>query len=345
MLFNLEVDTGDRVTGYLVPDGYSAVPIIRVCSRGEQILVFQANELRESLVAAQRHETGRCGFTIDLASVPKLTTIPDLELFDHQTGLLIYRRPQPFMIQKKLFRLELHLFPLWRLDEAIGPSFQYFAKGIENRGRETVTQMFLLNQVNSVYVSGRILYRNYSYFIDSGFQTIFLIQNPYEELAERLLVLNKSNQLSVDYLGMRDTLGMRSAIAFAENLKTQDEKAMRRALRQMPIDVAATFANPLVRQLTVTAPDEMPGAGAVASALDLLGSFAVVGIRHEPQHFLYAVGELLNIDPAQLPPIPQFPKVAALARLLQSTGAVDHLLEKDLELYHTVVEAFKKSAM
>jgi hypothetical protein len=345
MLFNLEVDTGDRVTGYLVPDGYSAEPIIRACSHGKQILVLPANELRESLVVAQRHENGRCGFTIDLKNLPELPNLSDLELFDHQTGLLIYRRLQSFMIQKKVLRLELHLLPLRHLDETIGSKFQYFAKGIENFGRETVTQMFLLNQVDSVYVSGRILYKNYSYFIDNGFQTILLIQNPYEELAERLLVLNKASQLGSDNLGVRDNLGLRSAIAFAESLPLHDEKAMRRALWQMPDDVAAILANPLVRQLTVTAPDEMPSGAAVASALDLLASFAVVGLRHEPDHFIQGVSELLNIDASQLPTVPQLSIVPTLARILQGTRAVDNLLEKDLELYHLVVKAFESSGL
>jgi hypothetical protein len=344
MLFNLETDTGDRVTGYLVPDGFSTVPVIRACSRGEQILVLSANELRESLIASGRHQTGQCGFRIDVGSVPDLPHMLDLELFDDETGLLIYRRPQPSMIQKNVLRLESHLFPLWQLDERIGSSFQYFAKGIENLGRETVTQMFLLNQVNSVYIAGRILYKNYSYFIESGFQTIFLFQNPYDELAERLLVLCMSNHLRTDHLGMRDSLRMRSAIAFAERLPMTDERAMRRALRQMPMDVASTFANPLVRQLTASSPDEMPTGGAIASALDLLASFAIVGLRHESDNFVRAIGEFLNMDSSQLPPIPQFSKVSPLARLLESTGAVDHLLEKDLELYNFVVDAFNKSA-
>jgi hypothetical protein len=343
MLFNLEADTGDRVTGYLVPDTFSAVPIIRVCSNGEKLLVLSANEVRNSLVVAGRHETGQCGFTVDSTTVPELSSLTDLELFDDETNLLIYRRPQSFMIQKKLLRLEFHLLPLWRFDDAFNRSFQYFARGVESLGRETVTQLFLLNQVNSVYVSGRILYKNYSYFIDSHFQTIFLLQDPYEELAERLLVLNKSARLGTGHLGTRDSLAMRAAIQFAATLPLRDDKSMLRALRQMPPDVAATFANPLVRQLTSSTPDEMPSGGAVATALDLLASFAVVGLRHESDRFLHGVAELLNLDPARLPRIPQFSQVPALARLLKSASVVDALLEKDLELYHYINEAFKKS--
>jgi hypothetical protein len=344
MLFNLEVDTGDRVRGYVVPDGYSAVPVIRVCSGGEMILVISANEVRDSLIVAGRHETGRCGFTIDTKELPALPDLADLELFDDETGLLIYRRPQASMIQKKLLRLECHLFPLWHFDEIFRGSFQYFANGIENLGRETVTQLFLLNHVNSVYVSGRILYKNFSYFIESGFfQTILLIHDPYEELAERLLVLNKCRRIGTGHLGTRDATAMRTAIDFAEALPLHDDKAIHRAFRQMPADVAASFANPLVRQLTSSTPDEMPSGGAIASALDLLASFALVGLRSQPDKFLHGVGELLNIDSARLPRIPLFPSVPPLAHLLRNSRAVEHLLEKDLELYQYLVDAFEKS--
>ena len=37
MLFNLEEDTGERVRGYVVPDGFSGVPSIRICGRGGEL--------------------------------------------------------------------------------------------------------------------------------------------------------------------------------------------------------------------------------------------------------------------------------------------------------------------
>lgn len=170
MLFNLEEDSGGRVTGYVVPDGFSAVPTIRVCGRGQELATFAANEKREALVQAGRHETGQCGFSIDASLVPDIAELADLELYNVESGILIYRRPRPDNIKKKLLRIETHLFPLWSVDNAIAPQFQYFAKGIENLGRETVTQLFLLNRVESVYLSGKILYRNYAFFVKSGFK-------------------------------------------------------------------------------------------------------------------------------------------------------------------------------
>ncbi|MGO9006990.1 MAG: hypothetical protein ACLQIQ_08405 [Beijerinckiaceae bacterium] len=343
MLFNIEQDFGERVIGYVVPDGYSGVPTIRVCNKGEELYTFAANEKREALVHAGRHETGQCGFSIDTSVLPDLRDLGDLELFDAETDILIYRRPRPHNIKKKLLRLETHLFPLWTLDNAIAPQFQYFAKGIESFGRETVTQLFLLNRVESVYLSGKILYKNYGYFIESGFQTLMMLQDPYEELAERLLVLSKIRQVGAAHLGMRESVALEPAMDFAEALPTQDEKGLRRALRQMPENVTALLANPLVRQLTTASPDEMPGGGAVAAGLDILANSALVGLRREPGKFLQGLAELVEIEADLLPHTPRFATVAPLAQLLKNSGEVDRILEKDIELYHYVEAAFNKS--
>jgi hypothetical protein len=342
MLFNIEEDSGDRIVGYIVPDGYSGVPTIRVCNKDKEILRFSANEKRDALVYAGRHETGQCGFSIDPGILANLRDLPDLQLFEAETGILIYRRSKSHNIKKKLLRLETHLFPLWTLDDAIAPQFQYFAKGIEAHGRETATQLFLLNAVDSVYLSGKILYKNYSYYVESGFQTFMMLQDPYEELAERLLVLSKIRQVGTAHLGVRESAALEPAMDFAEALPTEDEKALRRALRQMPENVMALLANPLVRQLTAATPDEMPGGGAVAAGLDILANSALVGLRNEPGRFLQGLAEILEIEADSLPRTPRFATVPPLAQLLKNSGEVDGILEKDRELFHYVETAFNK---
>jgi hypothetical protein len=344
MLFNLEADTGAAIVGYVVPDGYSAVPAIVLRSKNKEVLVQPANEVRPALVVAGRHETGTCGFRIDETAAPGLSRMEDLELYEAQTNVLIYRRPQAHHLARKILRLETHLLPLWRLDNALKSQFQYSSLGIESLGRETTTQMFLLNHVNSVYVSGRLLYKNYVNHIESRFETIFMMHNPYEEMAERLLVLQKIKTSGSNVLGMRDNLSMQSAMDFAHSLRFDDEAALTKALRKMPLTVANTLADPIVRQLTTTTPDEMPTGRSVSAALDLLASFAVVGLRRTAKTFLDAVGEFAGMDPATLPELSKYQSVATLARALKNSHEVDVLLEKDLELYQHVTSAFKKLA-
>jgi hypothetical protein len=347
MLFNMETDTGDRITLYLVPDGYSEVPAVRLRRDGQDILTLPANEIREALVVAGRHETGECGFSIGPEHVPDLQNIADLQICDAETGVLVYRRPMSSAIRKKILRLESHLFPLWRLDDALGKRFQYYQKGVETFGRETVTQLFLLNQIPSVYLSGRVLFKNYAYYVDAGFETICMLQNPYNEIAERLLVLSNVNRHGTGHLGLRDNLGMRSAIDFAEYLLEdgkcfEDKKILRQRLREIPDDAAASLANPVARMLTSSTPDEMPAGGAIASGLDLLASFAVVGLRDQADQFLGAVAGLTGVDANGLPPVPRFSKVAPLAEMIRESRQVEGLLETDLELYYTISSVWEK---
>jgi hypothetical protein len=343
MLFNLENDAGAKVTGYLVPDGYEGVPRIRVCSAGEELLIFSCNESRDALVHAGRHQTGQCGFSIDEDVLPNLQNMAQLELYEADSGVMIYRRRAPDMVARKILRLETHLFPLWRLDDALRPSFQYHARGVEALGRETVTQLFLLNAVDSVYISGRLLYNNYSYFVEAGFLTVVLMQDPYEELAERLMVLSKVRKVGAAFLGMRESLGLEPALNYAESLPYDDEKALRRALRLMPADVGAIFANPLTRQLTSATPDQMPNATSVSAALDTLATFAVVGVRHHLDKFRAALAELVGVEPVVLPAVNQIPRVRRLAEILKDSHQMDAILDRDLELFHHVREAHDKT--
>ena len=238
-----------------------------------------------------------------------------------------------------MLRLETHLLPLWRLDDAFEGAFQYFARGVERHGRESTLQMFHLTTIESAYVSGRVLYRGVARAAEERFQTVALLQNPYDELAERLLVLARANKNGLETLGMRDSLSFRGAAAFASALPTGDVKELKRALRRMPDDVATIFANPLVRQLTTNNPDEMPAQGAVAAALDALSGFALVGMREDPELFLKGFAELAGLDARSLPAPPRFATVAAFAERLRETGEVDGILEKDRELHHYLTQA------
>jgi hypothetical protein len=346
VLFNIEHDAGDRVVGYCVPDGFSAIPRLRVCASGRVLLCMEANEPRLALVTAGRHETGLCGFTIDESKVPRLAALPDLEVYDDETDILIYRRAHEGFIRRKVVRVETQLFPLWRLDDAIRGRFQHSVRGVEMLGRETVTQLLLLNQIESSYLAGRFLYRNYEMYLASGFDVVSLIQNPYDELAERLLVLREigRSEVASGILGPRDAMVYAPVIAFARNLPLDNPRDLKRALRSMPGEVAARLANPLVRQLSASTPDEMPNGAAVAVSLLALSSFKLVGLRHAPDQAVACLAEMLALDDRRLPIPAPFGTVSPLAALMREIGSLEVLLENDLEVYHHVAEASQKAA-
>ena len=345
MLFNIEGDVGVIVKGYVIPDAYDAHSNVVVRSGGHDVFVGKANIPMEYKVAPGRHLDHSCRFYIDVSHCKDLDKLTDLELRDEETNLLLYRRRSPRHLARKVFRLESHLLPLWRLDQALDYRFQYSGSRIENLGRETLLQMLTLWHVDSVYLSGRVLYRSIQFYLDNGFQIAFVMHHPYEELAERILVLKQMSATGAELLAPRDSGALKPVIAFAAALPLNNERALVRALRAMPKEVARALANPATLQLTSVNPDDPPGPRALTTALDALSTFEIVGLRRAPKTFLTALAELAEVPFATLPALGRLPGVTALAKRLRSTSAVDGLLELDLQLYSHIAEAYRRAAV
>lgn len=343
MLFNVEQDNGSELVAYLVLDDFSSIPSLVVSGGGNEMTV-EANETREALVGAGRHETGRCGFRLRSCDVPPLLS-PDLELREAQSGVLIYRRRPQDAVERKVLRLETHLLPLWRFDDAFGRHFQYSMSRIDRYGRETMTQMFLLTGMDSQYLSGRLMYKNFEYFIDDSWTVWICVQPPYVELAERLLLLKSVRKVgAAKLLSERDQISLLAAAEFAEGLSLDDPKALKRMLRSMSEEVAMKLSNPLIRQLAASTPDEMPTGGALASALDALARCNLVGFRDAFDSFVAGAAHSIDLPPNPTVGAPAMPVIQHLAALLKESKAAEHLLEKDLELYHLVADAQARAA-
>jgi hypothetical protein len=343
MLFNIEVDEGSRIVGYMVPDAFTGSPSLRITDGTSELLVLPCQEERAALVTAGRHETGRCGFTIDESIIAKLAQHEALEIYDQETNILIYRRRAPARVtQKRIFRLETHLFPLWRLDDSVEKYFQFFHKGIERPGRETTTQVFLLNNSTSLYLSGRLVLKAYENYINETFNCVALLRDPYTELAERLLTLKHVRGVGKEILGERDLMAFAPTITFAETIEI-DEKAVHRAFSTMSRAVIANLANPLTRQLAARTPDEVPTKGAVATSLGALSSFTILGLRERQDLFLAQLADLVGTVPETLPPITDFVRTAELAQLLREVPEAGILVEQDLEIYRQVRSAIEQA--
>ena len=282
MLFNVEEDLGFEVSGYVVCDGLSDSARLVFESGGRIVYEGLAELPREALVNAGRHHTGLCGFCVDNEMAPALHKMDDLVIRDADSGTLIYRRRRPEHIMKRVLRLESQLFPSWRFDNALNPYFQYAANQIEAYGRETVQQMLVLWNVSSVYLSGRLLYRAFQQHLEGQFDVIFSMHHPYEELAERLIVLAQIRKSGSGILGVRENMSLEPVMAFAQKLPLDNERQLARAFRDMPLPVARVLANPVVRQLTTTTPEALPTKSAVSAALATLSTFQVVGLRRAP---------------------------------------------------------------
>jgi hypothetical protein len=136
------------------------------------------------------------------------------------------------------------------------------------------------------------------------------------------------------------------AIEFASSLDFQDVSNFLRRLRQIPGDVELLLAEPLTRQLTVSAPDDMPVKGSVATALDVLANCRLIGFRECPEDFAAAVAEYLQAHDSEVlvAAIPYFDPIQPLAASLQEMRTVDHLIEHDHEIFDQVKKAYDEAS-
>lgn len=344
MLFSLESDGGDHILFYLVPDAHSEIPRAQVVVGGEPVLEWEANELREAVRVAGRHESGRCGFRLDCSMLPELPSIADLEIYEATSNLLVYRRRPPGAVAKKVFRLEPHLLPMLAFERSVKPYFHYCARQIENHGLESATQMFLVARIDSIYLSGRINYKNFDFYIDSVFEPVVFLSDPHVLLAERLLVLAKLWQAGkLGALSERDAMLLEPAAAFAAELPMNDGRGLKRALRNPPEEVAVALVNPVTRLLTAKTPSEMPRPGALSTALDTIAAFTIVGVEGDEHGFRDTFAQLIGADPDSLDP-PSIPgAVAQLADLLREEADVERLIDIDLDLFTAARNAHRKA--
>lgn len=340
MLFNIEHDRGAVIEGYLIPDGFSEEASILVTRDDGTAVVLPCDQPRPAVVASMRHATGMVGFRIDTSRMPDLASQRRLVIQDAKTGLLIYRRPpvdKP--VPLKLLRLELNIVPMLKFDAYCGSHFQYAISAVERFGHETTLQAFHLNAETSVYISGRLLLRNYEDFLDKGFKVIADIPDPYYEMACRLFILKRLAKGPVTFLGDRDRLILAPAAEHFAEVDLEDDKVVKRALKKAPDKVRSVLMSPITRQLVCTYPEQRVTRRDVAPAISTLSRFVVVGHGDDHAHFQQAVGELLSLPPMNIPIIPRHSILEELAERLRAMPIAELMLEEDLIFDHYVRQA------
>ncbi len=341
MLFSIDYDHGNEISLYVVPDSGGGTPSVRILNDDVELTVLSSNEDRPELIGAGRHATGKCGFVINDSVLPGVADLQGLDFIDVETGLLIYRRPRPTFIKEKIFRLETHLLPLWRIDDALKDRFQYWYRGIDRRGYETSQQVFCIADLDSAYISGRLFIKAVEYYLNTGFKSVALFRDPYEELAERLIILKSATPKTKELLGPRDAYTFEPVMDFlAAEVPELEEEPLRRMFRRAPQEVLAPLNNPLVRQLSCSTPDELPKKTAIAQSLLALSAFEVVSLRSDAAHFSEALCEMLGVPHDTVPVMKEFGRVAELAQKLKAIHEVEGVLDYDANIYEQTSHAF-----
>ena len=340
MLFSVENDNGASIRAYVIPDAAGLSPTVRILSAGAELAVVTATDVRPEILASGRHATGQCGFMIDDAVVPDLATYGDLEIVEAVSGLLIYRRKAPAFINAKVFRLETHLLPLWRFDDSLKERFQFWYKGVDRHGSETAMQVFCIHNLESAYISGRLLFNQVQVYLSHGYRSIAMFRDPFDELAERLIVLKNVGLQATELLGARDAMTYEPVIEALSEIETFDRASCKRFFKRAGQQVFAVLNNPFVRQLTSNSLDEVPTKACISTALHVLAGFEVLGLRSDASGFSQAVAETLELPSSSAPVMTEFARVTELGKVLRDIKDAELILEHDLELYDHTSRAF-----
>ncbi|POO52130.1 hypothetical protein [Agrobacterium rosae] len=340
MLFSIEYDSGDILEGYVIPDGFSEIASVRVSCELGDLGVFACDQIRPAVVQSGRHHTGVVGFRVDASRVPELASIDTLTIHEAKTGLLLYRRLRKIKHKpKKIVRLETQILPMTKFDRFCGQFFQYELSSLEKFGQETALQAFYLHSVESIFLSGRLLMKNYENVLNNGFEAIALLADPYYEMALRLFLLHRMSSVPSSILGDRDRLTFGLAAQYVAKIDITDIDALKNLFKKAPPQFENVLASPTTRQLCCTTPEKRVTHGDIAAALDLLSRFSVIGHGDDIFSFQNAVGELLSVSAENFVVPPSQKIVSNLAVLLREIPSAERLIEEDLILDHYVRQA------
>jgi hypothetical protein len=292
------------------------------------------------------HNHGVCGFVVGRDNCPGLAEATDVRISESETGVLIYhRRLNVPTIARKYLRVETQL-PYERfVDRILAAQFQMTYPRFETIPDETKMSILRIGYAQSLYVSGRIYPRAIDDLARSrGFQFGIVLRDPYEELAERLLLMRWSSEKEWDAVA---TVVGDAVFAAARSLPRIDLGSVEGLRRDLPLlkgeSVALFLTNPLTRQLACLAEDEELDSNAVAMSLDYLSTFATVGLRSDMSTTLEMIGATLDADAPLRPTIPEvLPITKSVGDRLREVDFCEELIGRDIQVYEAAERAFRR---
>lgn len=345
MLFNVQRDTGQLVEGYLIPDGFSDIPVVIVSDDDGKIAEVPCDQLHQSVLAAGRHETGLVGFKLTNDNIPDLSRRSTLCVRDRKSEILIYRRAlQTQQIDMKIVRFETQLLPHVAIDRQMCSLFQYALPSLERYGNETTLQAFHLENMASMYLSGRLQVRNYQQFFDKGFKGIVLLTDPYYEMALRIAMLKRFASIKPIFLGDRDQMTLSPAIEHFAEVDIKDVGAIGRALKKAPARVRLSLLSPTTRQFACADADQPSTRRDIAAAMDAISRFELIGHINDTLTFASSLSELLKVDTNVIPIVQRNEAINGIASELRTLAVAETYLEDDLILDHYIRQAMESSS-
>ncbi len=325
-----------------MPNSFSGEASIYVTANGRAVFQGSCDQLRNEVVAVGRHETGRVGFVLDEAKIPGLSQMNDLCIFDHDTGLMIYRRNSPKAhLQKRVFRLETSIGAPNPYHQALSPHFAYGLSDIHLYGYETVGQLFNLNNYRSMYFEGRVHVKPHQRYLNEKLFSIISVAEPFLALAMLLSELSDSQKIALGELDDREYAALLPVAIYLDGVDLTRPEAVRRRLKSAPKDVLTGLESPLVGLLT----GSTPGVGGMRSeiplALSVLSQFDMSILQGWDDESHSELSQLLGLHSLSLAQLELPQQVHDLADALRDLSTLQVVLENDLIVYHCLEQSVR----
>lgn len=344
MRFHIDYDDGHSIRGWIVPDNPLAISRMVVAADGRRIAEIPAFIVDEAFRHNGWHATGQCSFLLTEAEIPGLAGLQNLELYDSDTNVRIYRRhPEANFVQQRVFLINTGIAPETVLQNTLFPYFQHCYFGMHRLTDEIVSSILGTRIMPSAFLSGAITVPRYENSLTPDLMlTGILVQDPYVELATRLFWLKERGEMAADPARSWRLGSLVEAATFTEPYDLADTRSLKRYFRLMPEAAYRLLFNPLVRQLGTRMPEDRLYPGNSIAAVEVLARIGVVGHHARFDAFASMFIDRLGLD-IPLPVIaPPRPEILDLAKRLRTVKAVDEMLVFDVALVDMVQATIDK---
>lgn len=345
MRFFIDLDQGDLIRGWIVPDNPLAVSRVVVSVDGRRVAEVPAQLTDLTFKENGWHSTGQCTFQLTEAEVPGLAGLPRLDLYDADTNVLVYRRARKAgLVQQRLVLLNTSIHPETVLQAALFRHFQQCHFGLERLSDEILTSTLACRFAPSALLSGAITVPRYEGFFTPDLAlSAILVHDPHVEMATRMLWLKALAEAAADPARAWRLGNRAEAALFSAEYDYTDVRSLKRYFRMLPEPAYHLLYNPLTRQLGTRLPDDRLNPGNSIVAIEILARVGVVGHRSYFEAFASTLFDHLGLnEPLPVPsPIPA--EALALAERLRTVRAVDDMLVFDIAMSDAVTGSLAKS--
>jgi len=342
MLFNVDMDSGGVISGWVAPDNPNATTHVSIIIPGRDEIDVEARIMRDDVRDATFHNTGHTGFFIDASVVPDIEDLDDIELVETKTRLPIYRRLRnSTRLERKIMLFDSVAMPRRNIINNIRNNFILSYLNSERFSLETMSGIVNNTTNKSIFIAGRSNYSRYMDLLDkNGYIRAAMIRDPIEELAERLLFANYLRLPETSNVMRMFMSDLAPLLSFVQDLPFTDFKALKMAFANLSTEQSDAMTSPMVRMFGCIV-GEAPKWTDISVALENLASIDIVGKHSEFNAFRALLTSALGTDVLGAQPPPALPSVATLAAALTRIGAVTDLLSYDLAFYSYAEEALQ----